>query len=282
MQSLLYGPVADAVDFDYPMKNPSNSVRVVGCCNGLVCIAINGKHFFLWNPSTRKYKKLPDVDERMKRGLFITKYGFGFDESNDDYKVVGVLSGFCDADRYETMVKIYSLRADSWKRIEVFDDGLPFDDAGKFVSGKLHWGKRFGSSSRWDIVCLDLGSEKRGIVAQPRYIDSVFSPSLGVIGGCLSVLCDFPKTSVDVWVLKEYGVTESWAKMVTVPYVNDPWEGLYSTPLFIGSNGEILLVYGTRFIIYDPKDNRFRRPKMRNFSTFFEADVYSESLVSIG
>ncbi|KAI3470418.1 hypothetical protein Pfo_027081 [Paulownia fortunei] len=281
LESLLCGPVADAVDFDYPMKNPNNLVRLVGCCNGLVCIAINGKHFFLWNPSTRKYKKLPDVDDRMKRGLFITKHGFGCDESNEDYKVVGILSGFCNAGRYETMVKLYSLRTNSWKVIEVFKDGLPFDDTGKFVSGKLHWGRRVGFNSRWDIVSFDLGSETCETVEQPRYVEGGFSPSLGVLGECLCVLCDFPKTSVDVWVLKQYGVKESWAKVVTVPYLDDPWKGPYSTPLCIGPKGEILLVYGSSFIMYDPKDNWFRRPKMRNFDTFLEADVYTESLVSL-
>ncbi|KAK4403833.1 F-box/kelch-repeat protein [Sesamum angolense] len=282
LNSLLSEPVADAADFDYPMKNPNNSVRAVGCCNGLVCIAINGKHIFLWNPSTRKHKKLPDADERMTRGLFITKYGFGFDECNDDYKVLGIFSGFCTAGRYETRVKVYSLRANSWKRIDVFKDGLPFDDTGKFVSGKLHWGRRVGFNSRWEIVSFDLGSEVCGKVEQPGYIEGGFSPSLGVLGGCLCVLCDFPKTSVDVWILREYGKRDSWDKLVTVPYdLGDPWKGPYSTPLCRGAKGEILLVYGSSFIVYDPKDNAFHRPKITNFDTFLEADVYVESLVSL-
>lgn len=275
------GPAADAADLDYPMKNPKNSVRVVGCCNGIVCIAVNGRHFFLWNPSTRRYKKLAEVDDRMKRGLFITKYGFGFDEVNDDYKVVGVLSGFCSGGRYESVVKIYSLRHDSWKMIDVFKDGLPFDDNGRFVNGKLHWGRRFGMDSKWEIVSFDLGSEVCGKVEQPSYLDRGFSPSLGVIEGCLCVMCDFPKTSVDVWILKKYGVRDSWMKLVVVPYLDDPWRGPFSTPLCIGAKGEILLVYGSSFVVYDPKESSFRRPKIRNFNSFLEADVCIESLVSL-
>ncbi|KAL9165480.1 hypothetical protein ABFS82_06G173500 [Erythranthe guttata] len=281
LHSLLSGPLTNAVDSDYPMKNPQNSVRIVGCCNGLVCIAVNGKHFFIWNPSTKKYKKLPDVDDFIEQGLFITKYGFGFDESNDDYKVVGILSGFCNRDRYETMVKVYSLRTNSWKRIDVFNDGLPFDDTAKFVSGKLHWGKRNGSNSKWDIVSFDLASGVCGNVARPSYVETDFSPSLGVLGGCLCVLSNSRKSSVDVWVMKEYGVSESWTKIVTVPYLDVPWEGPYSTPLCVGSNGEILLMYGSNLMIYSPRDNRFRRPKIRNFGAFLEADVYCESLVPL-
>ncbi|KAK6137722.1 hypothetical protein DH2020_028534 [Rehmannia glutinosa] len=283
LQSLLCGPMGDGVDSYYPMIPINNSVRIVGCCNGLVCIAINGKYFCLWNPSIKEYKKLPDVDDKMKMGLFITKYGFGFDESNEDYKVLGILSGFCSADRYETMIKIYSLRTNSWKKIEIFKDGLPFDDNGKYVSGKLHWGRRDGFNSRWDIVSFDLGREICETVEQPKYVENGFSPSLGLVGGCLCVLCDFPKTSLDVWVLKEYGVKESWVKMVTVPYNldDDPWKGPYSTPLCIGPKGEILLVYGSSFVVYDPKGNCFRHRKITNFGSFLEADVYMESLVSL-
>ncbi|KAG8390674.1 hypothetical protein BUALT_Bualt01G0108200 [Buddleja alternifolia] len=282
LHSLLYNPITYAVDFDYPMKNPKNSVRIVGCCNGLVCIAINGKYFFLWNPSTKQHKKLPDVDGKMKNDLFITKYGFGYDECNDDYKVVGIVSGFFSVGRFETMVKVYSLRTNSWKKIEVFKDGLPFDINGKFVSGKLHWGRRNGSNSKWDVVYFDLDSEICGTVEQPSYVEGGFSPSLGVLGECLCVLCDFPETSVDVWVLKRYGVKESWDKVVTVPYsLRDPWKGPYSTPLFIGPKGEVFLVYGSSFVMYDPKDNWFKRPDMVDFGAFLEADVYVESLVSL-
>ncbi|KAL1542525.1 F-box/kelch-repeat protein-like protein [Salvia divinorum] len=281
LHSLIAGAAADAADLDYPMKNPRNSVRVVGSCNGLVCIAVNGKHFFIWNPSTRKSRKVPDADDDMKRGLFITKYGFGYVEANDDYKVVGFLSGFCNGGRYESVVKIYSLRHDSWKVIDVFKNGLPFDDSGKFVSGNLHWGRRFGVDSKWEIVSFDLGNESRGVVNEPSYLDRGFSPSLGVIGGSLCVMCDYPKISVDVWVLKVYGVSDSWMKLVVIPYLDDPWKGPYSTPLCVGGKGEILLVYGSGFVVYDRKKGSLRHPKIRNIDTFLEADVYVESLVSL-
>lgn len=224
---------------------------------------------------------MPDADDRMKKGLFITKYGFGFDEANDDYKVVGVLSGFCSGGSYESVVKIYSLRHGSWKAIDVFKDGLPFDDNGKFVSGKLHWGRRSGMDSKWDIVSFDLGNEVRGTVNQPSYLDRGFAPSLGAIEGKLCVMCDYPKVSVDVWILKQYGESDSWMKVVIVPYLDDPWKGPYSTPLCIGAKGEILLAYGSSFVVYDPKEGSLRRPMMRNFNTFLEADVYTESLVSL-
>ncbi|KAL7084224.1 hypothetical protein ACP275_14G212300 [Erythranthe tilingii] len=279
LPQLFGGLVADSSDVDFPITNPRGSVCIQGNCNGLVCVVIDKKHIYLWNPSTRKFKELPhadadaDSDDTTKAII-----GFGFDESNEDYKVLAVFK----VGRDETNVKIYSLRTNSWKRIDVFKDGLTLSETGTFVSGKIHWSRRTGSDSRWwDIVSFDLGSEIWGNVAQPSYVESDLAPWFGLFGGCLCVFYHHPKVGVDVWVLKEYGVIESWTKMVTVPYINDFWKGRpYFKPLCIGPKGEILLVYGHGFLIYSPKDSRFRLTVMRNACPFLEADVYYESLVS--
>uniref|UniRef100_A0A1S4B203 F-box/kelch-repeat protein At3g06240-like n=1 Tax=Nicotiana tabacum TaxID=4097 RepID=A0A1S4B203_TOBAC len=65
----------------YPVKKPRGYVRIVGSVNGLVCLVIEEKYFLLWNPSIRKFKKLPDP-----RGGDYIMYGFGYDEFHDDYK----------------------------------------------------------------------------------------------------------------------------------------------------------------------------------------------------
>ncbi|KAL7109503.1 hypothetical protein ACP275_06G179200 [Erythranthe tilingii] len=248
LPSLFSGLSSDPVEIDFSIENYKGGVWVVDSCNGLVCISINeGRHFLLWNPSTRNYKKLADVDDDGMK--LIIMYGFGFDESNDDYKV---FCGFSNRGRGGTFAKIYSLRADSWKRIEFFEeDGFGLDATGKFVSGKLHWGSG---------VC--------GNVAQPpSCVEGDFSPSLSVLGGCLCVLYNSPRTSLDVWVMNEYGVSESWIKIVTVPYIHLPLSNpsILTPSLCVGPNGEIL----------------FECPKMRSFGAFLEAGVYFESLVSL-
>ncbi|KAL3507358.1 hypothetical protein ACH5RR_032740 [Cinchona calisaya] len=62
---------AEVIEIDYPLKNPYKSVWVVGSCDGLVCIAIEEDGQFLWNPSIRKFKKLPDLGVTIKRGCCI-------------------------------------------------------------------------------------------------------------------------------------------------------------------------------------------------------------------
>ncbi|KAL8051854.1 hypothetical protein ABFX02_06G175800 [Erythranthe guttata] len=285
------GLVTDAVDVDFPFDFPKKIVRVMGICNGLVCIAPNMGHWFLWNPSTRQYKQLHGVyDDRTD---VVVKYdfkcGFGFDESTRDYKVLLARSVLCKYNRYETTVKIYSLRTDSWKRIKFFNGRRHPSDSGVsgiFVSGKIHWCKKnTGSNLKCHIVSFDLGSEVWGNVAEPSCVESgsYDSPSLGVLDGCLCVLYDFTRSRIVVWVMKEYGVSESWAKTVTVPYVHLPLSNpsIIRPSLCVGPKGEILCMVGSTLMVYNPNDNRFRCPKMRNFGAFLEAHVYYESLVSL-
>ncbi|KAG8386968.1 hypothetical protein BUALT_Bualt03G0203800 [Buddleja alternifolia] len=288
LHSLLYEPVTYGVpldfDFDYPTNNREDSFHVVGCCNGLICILVGGKHFYLWNPSTRESKKLPVIDNIIKWCFFVTKYGFGYDERNDDYKVFGLLSVFWHTGRYQSIGKIYSLKTNSWKNIDNFKDRSPFEQAGIFASGKLHWERKFGLNSRWDIVSFDLKNEVYEIVEQPNYVGMCSSPKLEVLEGCLCVLYDYEKIGLEIWVMKNYGVKESWYKLMNVPNIYDLWRGSYSrlsSPLCIGSNGELVFTYGSTFVVYYPKDNRFQHPQIMNFVEFRGADVYVESLVSL-
>ncbi|KAF3653935.1 hypothetical protein FXO38_15408, partial [Capsicum annuum] len=79
-------------------------------------------------------------------------------------------------------------------------------------------------------------------------------------------LCTNPGTHidvrvVDVWVVKEYGNKESWTKVFTVnyPYQQDYYQ--FSPSLCLSNTGEILLIFGSTFMIYNPKDDSTRCPK---------------------
>ncbi|XP_059309969.1 uncharacterized protein LOC132061117 [Lycium ferocissimum] len=76
--------VIESFDFDYPMNNPYKNVWVIGSINGLICLAIAFTDLFIWNPSIRKFKKLPDPTPIGRPACF--KYDSGYDECRDDYK----------------------------------------------------------------------------------------------------------------------------------------------------------------------------------------------------
>ncbi|XP_057802355.1 F-box/kelch-repeat protein At3g23880-like [Salvia miltiorrhiza] len=279
LRSMLDDPFTNQFRVCDSLNIGKGSISVVGSCNGLVCILHELKHFILWNPSTRMSRKLPDLDHKSKRG-HITSCGFGFDYLSGDYKVFGILSIFWVTARYEAISKVYSLETNSWKSVKI--GGVPlFSEQGKFASGKLHWHRTVGLSS--DIASFDLRSEAYGVVELPCYLRGGCVVSMEVIRGCLSILCDYP-SGFNVWIMKQYGVRESWQKVATVPQLdNNPVPCLNTFPalLALGPKGEVVLTHGSTFVIYCPEDDGYRHFQVKNLAPFRDANVYVESLVSL-
>ncbi|XP_031113999.1 F-box/kelch-repeat protein At3g23880-like [Ipomoea triloba] len=280
LQSVMSERPAEGFHIDYPMKTPHNSVWIIGSCNGLVCIAIEEKYLFIWNPTTGKFKKVPDPGVKLKAGFYFM-YGFGYDELNDDYKVVGVFCVFHATNSCETEVMVYSMKGDFWRKIEDLKGGFLLNEAGKYANGKIHWAvSPFGASSGWEIVSLDLAKETYGKVGRPDFGEGNPDLTLGVLCGSLCVLCQYEKAHMDLWVMREYGVNESWTKMFTIPPLYDPWNRTFSSPICISKNGEVVLVLGSTIVVFYPKSKALRYPEIINFSAILEADIYVESLVS--
>ncbi|KAH7864681.1 hypothetical protein Vadar_032556 [Vaccinium darrowii] len=151
LRALLHEQSDTAVELDFPFEVSNGLIRVVGCCDGLVCMAIE-REVFLWNPSTGKFSTLPYV-EMPNYYHYFTVYGFAYDESIDDYKVVVTFpsSSGCE-------VQVYTLRSDSWRRIGDFPHGVPPNDTGTFLYRALHWTVTKESNNY--IVSLDLAKEK--------------------------------------------------------------------------------------------------------------------------
>ncbi|EPS73393.1 hypothetical protein M569_01365, partial [Genlisea aurea] len=266
-------------DFDYPGKYFFRTISVVGSVQGLVCIAGDEDHVFLWNPATRRSHKLPNLVIDLPKGFYYI-WGFGCDHRHD-YKIVGLFCWIGVSGWYESVVMIHSLKSDSWKRIQDFKHGIPLDNTGKFAHGKLHYPTTGGRIGRWTIVSLDLDTETYATVEQPRCWDDECESSLGLLGGSICVLRNDMKSVVDVWLLREYDMADSWTKLFSISSIRNPRKFLHSTPLFVLPNGEILLFLGAHFVAYDPKTNSLRHRRHPDHLTqFFEADIYVESLVS--
>ncbi|KAK4572161.1 hypothetical protein RGQ29_030542 [Quercus rubra] len=63
------------------------------------------KDVYLWNPSIRKFKRLPDTCLTQLRPV---RLGFGYDSQNNDYKVVRISWG-CPQSMPPLEVEVYSL-----------------------------------------------------------------------------------------------------------------------------------------------------------------------------
>lgn len=60
-------------ELDFPVMFPDYSdlqKSIVGCCNGLICILVQGVNFILWNPCTRYSKVLPRTQFRYHQRSF--------------------------------------------------------------------------------------------------------------------------------------------------------------------------------------------------------------------
>ncbi|XP_023736405.1 F-box/kelch-repeat protein At3g23880 isoform X1 [Lactuca sativa] len=279
LYDVLYAESVNLLEHDYPLKHPYKSIWIAGSCNGLLFIAVEDDDLFLWNPGTRKSNRLPDVGFNVRSGSYVL-YGFGYDESKDDYKVVGISCVFRSGGNYNIRVKIYSMKLGNWKNIGAFPHGIPLDDSGKLSNGALHWAasQDFGSFYSWRIISLDLAKETYGEILQPVYDEGNKDLTLGALGESLCVLCDYSKIRADVWVMKVYGVKDSWTKLVSIPYLTDPGRDQFSVPLCISNDGKVLLQFGAKLVLYDSKNLSFS--EIHNIDECHEAYTFVESLVS--
>ncbi|XP_024200252.1 F-box/kelch-repeat protein At3g23880-like [Rosa chinensis] len=149
-------------------------------------------------------------------------HGFGYDYNSDDYKVISVLYQSKTA-TFKSM--IYTLRTNTWRRIQDYPLSASLTKkCATFVSGALYWLVRrivnIDAVTKV-IISLDLISEAYMEVPQPDYGTNTCYDQYGVgaLEGCLCLLvCNITsRAQNELWVMKEYGVKESWTKYLTIP-----------------------------------------------------------------
>lgn len=283
--SLLEEPTDKPVEFDEG-KYIDREVKIVGCCDGLVCLVQDKGRFILWNPATRMCFHLPFAHIRRVGEAKFAMYGFGYVESSDDYKVFVIVT----PNKRKTIVKVYSLKSNSWKTLEKMKIPSVGVKAGVFVSGNLHWVEYKKDLLTYEVPALysfDLKNEKFEMVDQSYVTSTVVAiQTVGVIDGCLSVLCDYHYcNSSEVWVMKKYGVEDSWVRLCTISNFDHLPSRLERVQSFCrGPNGEVLLIFNSVLMIYqyNTRDDEFRCSVIINIDKVMGEGVYVESLVSLG
>ncbi|KAL6214939.1 hypothetical protein ACLB2K_014371 [Fragaria x ananassa] len=223
-----------------PLIRPGRvRTEIVGCYNGLVCIhnCDHSRDLAVWNPSIRRFKRIPFSPIEVPAAAAETsgvKYGLGYDPATQDYKV-RIYEFYCDQrTNVGSEVKVYGLKtkSKSWKKIESFSCTWVSDRAIP-LEGSLHWfGKLEPLSDGLRVLALDLGNEVFKEFHTPFQRHNTMD--LEVLNGklCMGVFVGFSEH--DTWEMKEYGVSESWIRILM-------HDGSVST-------------YGNLFW-YDPKKN---------------------------
>ncbi|BFG21456.1 hypothetical protein CerSpe_077300 [Prunus speciosa] len=253
---------AKCLELDLPRHKSGSPFYIYGSCNGLLCISDYIKEStYLWNPSIRKFKRLP-------RGLNPRKYrysvalGFGLDVGGNDYKVVrigGLLHGVC--------VEVYSLRLDSWriinavppvtKKLSVF-----WSEKWAYLNGVVYWiVKEYYPDCKY-IISFDMENEVfQRIMLPERLLTVTDSISIRVLEKSLSLFHHRQERDrgchyyYDIWVLE----MDSWKMIRTIPV---PAEGKIAWPLAFTANSGVH--FTTRYEnwqdrkleLYDPKSEQ--------------------------
>lgn len=311
-----FDTLSDAVEVKHHPLYAAGGTEVIGSVNGLVFLRHSERNLAVYNLSTREWKKCFVVEIKPPRRDLITGYvyyGFGYDSVGDDYKGVrmaqfvredeggGGGGGYGDGGgglgcEYE--VRVYSLKNDKWKKIEdlpiclkllskQFFHVLHRRGYGVFAGHALHWiiPQRRQLGIRDCVLGFDIRNDKFFELPQPNYESKgmSFQVDVGVLEGNLCVMCNYEYVCVDVWVMREYGMKESWCKMFSVQGIK--WIGafMFLRPLtYSKDGGKVLLeVNDEKLVWYDWKNKHAKVVKIRGGPNSYGSEMYVESLVRI-
>jgi F-box interacting protein len=269
------------------------------------------------NPAAKLSNKIRVYDGNRKRSRLdfeynevrIYKYSFGYDSSNDTYKVVAS----CPRGKGKgTEVKVFSLGDNAWRYIQDFPvDPLyfkirsPFVNDGIYVSGTINWlAIRNNEVYDWKsitidqfvIISLDLGKETYRRLLPPRGFDRVphVEPSISVLMECLCFSHNIDGKYFVIWQMKEFGVEESWTRLLKIGYSSLRYlfhqdyycyesTQLFIFPLCLSENGnKLILAYDKddQAILYNFRENKAEKIRIKNYIRWFLSKNHVESLVS--
>ncbi|KAI5349655.1 PREDICTED: F-box [Prunus dulcis] len=266
---------------------PISEFGLVNSCNGLVCLSGPHKYdpCYVCNPILGEFIIIPPTQKGRGWCSFV---GFGFSVRTNEYKVLqtSLSDNFCEAE-----AEIYTIGTGLWRSIGNAPMDFPELPFNSYLRGALHW-VSYGGNMSMLINTFNYGTEQFQRLPSPccfgqRKKQSSESFKLGVLGGCLLLsVFDDESSKIGMWVMKDYGVQESWTKFLVIVenlFRRTPFLSLHEPIMFL-SNGEILMVHNNWDVVcYNKEKKSFREIRLTGTqSSFsFNAISYSPSFVSL-
>ncbi|KAM7491722.1 hypothetical protein LguiA_034643 [Lonicera macranthoides] len=258
---------------DFPFMDSEPIGDIYGSCNGLVLIVY-------------EVTLVESIYARMQGNSLPSLDKARYDSTTDDYKLVVLI--FVDEPFCSFVIFAFSLKANRWKeRTEIckYEAALrQTRAAAALVNGSLHWMMLDCDDvcHSFKVACFNLADEKLKGMELPSSLETVDKVShfLGVLGGCLCALTvDRASVSrvVNVWVMKEYGMRESWTNLINFTYF-EPFGTI--SPFCFTKGGDIVVdIPGEKlFLVNGERKVVGSIPvSMVHFMPF----TYMESLVSV-
>ncbi|PHU29633.1 hypothetical protein BC332_01726 [Capsicum chinense] len=292
---------------DHPLKQLDGPTQVLGSCRGLVLISNSMSDNGVWNPSTKRFRKLPVWEFNPSRnssgraphgrgpGLMQISGGFGYDKDGEDYKVVTIGQWYHpdDEPKMVSEVMVYSLRYGGWKKVEDCPYWLVKEENGTAAGGALYWlvtKEPFSCVRSWILVGLNLGTERFEKVPFPVGLGKSFQLNLAVLGKCLCLIscyCISAKNHVldhvDMWMMKDCGVEQSWVKLFTVEQLDGRQNFSFLKPIaYSGTGKEVLLeIDNTKLLWYSLEKKSVKPAKVSGGLEAFESFVNLGTVVPL-
>lgn len=275
---------------------------IVGCCNGVICLfdyfSPGRRSLILWNPSIRKAFALPlpisipdpafmsHVLDGGFRYYNLPNFtlGFGFDPVSKDYKVVRVYWRW-EKDRDVTFLHadVCSLSKNGWRTVKSSVEGGRFDikHRGVYVSGVIHWMCKLKLANKVflrTVLAFNLANEEFSQILLPNPLSCSVLLSVRVIEDEDKAKLAVSSTGDEsnVWVMEEYGVENSWRKLLDC-HIGD-YVGSFLGAM-VARDGKIVVTtsVGNR-ISWDPNNQHLENLALPVLDPDY-VDTYAESLL---
>ncbi|KAJ4706744.1 F-box protein [Melia azedarach] len=284
--------------YEAPFSCETDFFQLVASSNGLICLSdlhhFFGKTIYLWNPCIWRLKVLRHscFARHFRDGKFFFAIGVGFGQQGNDLKIVRIMySGNFHLPIYvenqPPKVEVYSLATNSWRRVGTNAGYYTIDKLSTaYVNGAVHWvASKTGEGYRFRkfVLSFHFDSANFGEIMLPNYHHdgdgdsrrvsvAVLKDSLVLIVSCLN---NYKIERCYIWVMREYGVAESWTKEYSIV----PDERFSRTFGII--NNHLLFestVNGAELVSYDLENLQF---KHLGIGRHYNHDLvtFSESLV---
>ncbi|GMI70363.1 F-Box Protein92 [Hibiscus trionum] len=268
-----------------PKSNvPIWDISDMSACNGLLCLVGPEKHdsFYVCNPILGEFITIPPPFKDRSRDSF---WGLGYSSVSNQYKLLQ--SYYPRIESAAKTAEIYTIGTGAWRSIGNAPTDLVSLPSNAFVNGALHWHNISPRGGEF-INSFDFDAEQFGIVPPPdhfkesnkKYAEFTMT---GVLGGCLFIINFEASTQFDIWVMKEYGVKESWTKQFVINNLIPKGFGSdFYQPLVVLSNGEIFMLLNHEAIVcYNQKRKHTRHAKFFRIRSQFDAIAYTPCFLSL-
>ena len=257
-------------------------IDICVCFNGIICLGHSSVGFVLWNSEIKEFKDVP-APPSPNVGYHKSTCAFGYNHYSNEFKVVSIYTKFQrHTGLLSPSIQIYNESTGYWRQIDtLFDQSVicfPGYYNELFFNGVYHWTGCILMDERGQhleaIISFDMREEVFRTIKMPDFGDlshsNYFGKTLGVLGDCIALIIYDKRViekNFEIWVLREYGVKESWTNLYKIGPISVIQRGqklLMKDWLYLVGNKLLILKDRGRLLLFDFVAQELKNYHLRN------------------